>query len=371
MHLPISKPVEYGKMKSNLLFAVLFFICLQTIQSQTSYTWTGAVSASWNMAANWSPGGIPGSADDVKIVAAANPCTLNATIAINNITLAGGTLDLNGATLTVNGATAVFTSGSIQNGNLIVAAAGTTTSGTGAVTMNCAVNITSSSISIRNTTFQGSVTIIKTGSSSDASNGNNIFNAPVTITNAGTGNIYWGNGNADRFNSAATFNNTGNANLYIAHNSSNNLFDGTTTFNNAPAANTGIYVSWNSAATVFNNNIIVSSTSGSGVQFCGGNTTASATLSTGHIIAIGTGGFSSGALLLRQFTQSGSMPLNLWADGSAEIRLGPSGNFGGPLTVSAPNVYASTSVFDKAVTLTKQMAMQAMLLQEEILSMPP
>ncbi|MBN8859724.1 MAG: T9SS type A sorting domain-containing protein [Sphingobacteriales bacterium] len=340
-------------MKSNLLSAVLFFICLQTIQSQTSYTWTGAVSGSWNVAANWSPGGIPGSADDVKVVAAGNACTLNTATIVNNITLVSGTLDLNGATLTVNGATALFTSGSIQNGSLIVAGANTTTSGTGTVTMNCAVNITSSSISIRNTTFQGSVTIIKTGSSSDGSNGNNIFNAPATITNAGSGNIYFGNGNADQFNSAVTFNNTGSANVYIAYNSSSNLFAGTATFNNTPVANTGIYVSWNSAATVFNNNIIVSSTSGSGVQFCGGNTTASATLSAGHIIGIGAGGFSSGALSLRQFTQSGSMPLNLWADGSAEVRLGPSGSFGGPLTISAPNIYASTSVFDKAVTLTK------------------
>ena len=310
-------------MKSNLLSAVLFFICLQTIQSQTSYTWTGAVSGSWNVAANWSPGGIPGSADDVKVVAAGNACTLNTATIVNNITLVSGTLDLNGATLTVNGATALFTSGSIQNGSLIVAGANTTTSGTGTVTMNCAVNITSSSISIRNTTFQGSVTIIKTGSSSDGSNGNNIFNAPATITNAGSGNIYFGNGNADQFNSAVTFNNTGSANVYIAYNSSSNLFAGTATFNNTPVANTGIYVSWNSAATVFNNNIIVSSTSGSGVQFCGGNTTASATLSAGHIIGIGAGGFSSGALSLRQFTQSGSMPLNLWADGSAEVRLGP------------------------------------------------
>ncbi len=340
-------------MKSNLLSAVLFFICLQTIQSQTSYTWTGAISASWGTAANWSPGGIPGSADDVKIVAAANPCTLNAGIAVNNITLAGGTLDLNGATLTVNGATALFTSGSIQNGSLIVAAANTTASGTGTVTMNCVVNITSSSVSIRNTTFQGSVTITKTGSSSDGSNGNNIFNAPATITNAGGGNIYFGNSGADRFNSVVTFNNTGSANLYIAYNSSNNLFGGTATFNNAPVANTGIYVSWNAAATLFNNDIIVSSSNGSGVQFCGGSTTASVILSAGHIIDIGAGGFSSGALSLRQFTQSGNMPVNLPADGQAEIRLGPSANFGGPLTVSASNIYVSNSVFDKAVTLTK------------------
>ncbi|MBX2922043.1 MAG: hypothetical protein KF746_07615 [Chitinophagaceae bacterium] len=333
--------------------SIVLLLLLQTTRAQVSYTWNGSLSASWTTAGNWSPNGVPGALDDVRIVTAANNCMLTAGTTINNITLASGTLDLNGGTLTVNGATAVFTSGTVQNGNLIVSAANTTTFGTGAVTMNCTINIHTATISIRNTTFQGTVDITKTGSTGDSNNGNNIFNGTVTITNTGSGNCVLGNSGADRFYSNATFNNTGSGNLYIAHNSSNNLFAGVTTFNNAPTANTRTYVSWYSTGTVFNSDIIVSSTSGEGVQFCGGNATASATLAAGHTIAIGAGGFSAGTLLLRQFTQSGSAPLNLSLTGQAEARFGPSGNFGGPVTVSSPNIYASASVFSSEVVFTK------------------
>ncbi|MBX3253031.1 MAG: hypothetical protein KF862_02730 [Chitinophagaceae bacterium] len=338
-------------MKTFLLAALLITLQHAT-QSQVSYTWNGSLSASWTTAGNWSPNGVPGVLDDVKIVTAVNNCTLSASTTINNITLTSGTLDLNGGTLTVNGATAVFTSGIIQNGILIVSAANTTTFGTGAVTMDCAVSIHTATISVRNTTFQGTADITKTGSTGDSNNGNNIFNGTVTITNAGSGNCMLGNSGADKFYSDATFNNTGSANLYIAHSSSNNLFTGVTTFNNTPTANTRTYVSWYSSGTIFNNDIIVSSTSGEGVQFCGGNA-ASVTLAAGHTISIGAGGFSAGTLLLRQFTQSGSAPLNFSLTGSAEVRFGPSGDFGGTVTVSAPNIYTSSSVFNSEVVLTK------------------
>lgn len=335
------------------LLAALLITLQHTTQSQVSYTWNGSLSSSWTTSGNWSPNGVPGVLDDVRIVTATNSCMLTTSTTINNITLASGTLDLNGGTLNVNGATAVFTAGIVQNGTLIVSAANTTTFGTGTVTMDCAVSIHTATISIRNTTFQGTVDITKTGSTGDPNNGNNIFNGTVTITNAGSGNCMLGNSGADKFYSDATFNNTGSANLYVAHNSSSNLFAGVTTFNNATTANTRTYVSWYSVGTVFNSNIIVSSTSGEGIQFCGGNATASVTLAAGYTISIGAGGFSAGTLLLRQFTQAGSAPLNLSFTGSAEVRFGPSGNFGGTVTVGSPNIYASSSVFNNEVVFTK------------------
>jgi hypothetical protein len=351
-HHPHSKPIEYSKMKSILLSVVLLAV-LQPGQSQISYTWNGSLSNSWTTAGNWSPSGIPGALDDVKIVTGSNICVLSTSIAINNITLTSGTLDLNSSALTVNGTTATFSLGTIQNGSLVVSAANTTTFGSGSVSMNCTVNITSSALSVRNTTFNSTVTITKTGSTNDTNNGTNIFNDAATITNAGAGYILLGNTGGDKFYNTATFNNTGSNHLYVAYNSSNNIFNGVTTFNNAPSANTSIYVGWYSAGVVFNNDIIVNAVSGSGIQFCGGNATASATLSSGHTISIGASGFSSGILSLRQFTQLGSVPVNLSLTGLADIRFGPSASFGGPVDVNSPDIYAASSVFNSVVTFTK------------------
>src|ERR1700761_2301308 len=95
-------------------------ITAQALRAQTNYTWTGASSTSWNTAANWSPSGVPGSADNVTVVTGSNTCKLGASVSINNLTVTSGTLDMNGGTLTVNGTTAQFTAGTVQNGTLTV-----------------------------------------------------------------------------------------------------------------------------------------------------------------------------------------------------------------------------------------------------------
>src|SRR5579859_7906979 len=120
-------------MKRFILLCGLFML-VQVLQAQTSYTWTGASSTSWNTPGNWSPSGVPGSLDNVTIVTGSNTCKLVSGISINNLTLTSGTLDLNGGTLTVNGTNAQFTTGTVQNGTLTVAGASSTVFGGGPVT---------------------------------------------------------------------------------------------------------------------------------------------------------------------------------------------------------------------------------------------
>ena len=335
---------------------ILLFICavifIRAAKAQTSYTWNGSVSTAATTAANWSPNGIPGPADNATIVTGSNICVLNVSASITNITVTSGVLDLGGNTLTVNGPNASFTSGTVQNGTLTISGATTTTFGSGTVSMNCIVNVTSATVTFRNTTFQKAVNITKTGSSNDASIGNNIFNGPATITNAGSGHLSLANGSADQFNNTSTFNNTGSDYLYVANNSSNNIFSGAVTFNNAPTANTYILVSWYSSATIFNNNIKVTSNNGQGVQFCGGNGSASATLTSGNTISAGAGGFSAGTLLLKQFTQLGATPQNITLSGGATMNFNVS-TFNGALTANSPNIYVSNSIYNGTAVLTK------------------
>ena len=339
-------------MKRPILIVTLLCLFI-AVEAQTSYTWNGSLSAAWNTPGNWTPNGVPGSADNVTIVTGSNTCQLSASQSINNFTLTSGTLDMGGATLTIGGATVTFTKGMVQNGTLLVPGATTTNFTTGPVVMNCPVTITSASITLKNTTFQQTLTITKTGSTNDASPGGNVFNGVLTINHAGTGSFYLGNGTADQFNANATFNNTGSGNLLIAYNSPNNSFNGLTTFNNTPAGNSGIYVSSNSAGTQFNGNVVVTSSNGQGIQFCTGNTTATATLAAGDNISIGSGGFSAGQLLLRQFAQSDATPLNLTLSGAAALVFGPSSTFLGTVNSSSPALSFNGATFNGVTSFTK------------------
>ncbi|MFN8115455.1 MAG: T9SS type A sorting domain-containing protein [Bacteroidia bacterium] len=216
-------------------------------------------------------------------------------------------------------------------------------------------NVTTSSpgILFNGCTFSGTVNSTKTGTTNDQGSGNNIFNGNATFTNSGAGYLMFGNGNLDQFNAASTFNNTGSSNIYVAHNSSNNVFGGVATFNNSPTANTLIYVSPYSAGTVFNDNIVVTSSNGQGVQFCGSNTTASATLASGKTITVGGSGFSAGTLLLKQFTQLGATPQSLTLTGSSILQYGPSSTFNGNVTSVSPRLYFNGCTFNGTANCTK------------------
>ena len=107
MNFTKPKPIEYGKMKS-IVLSVLLLVLLQTVESQVSYTWNGSVSSNWNSASNWTPAGIPGSADNVTVVTASNTCVLVTDKTINNFTLSSGTIDLGSHTLTINGTSSTF-----------------------------------------------------------------------------------------------------------------------------------------------------------------------------------------------------------------------------------------------------------------------
>lgn len=330
---------------------LLLLICTQAVNAQTSYTWNGSTSTNWNTATNWTPNGIPGTTDNITIVTGSNTCLLNANATIANIKLTSGTLDLGGFTLTAGGTTATFTTGTIQNGTINVTGATTTSFGAGPVTMNCIVTINSAAVTFRNTTFQQALTITKTGATNDASAGNNIFNGVTTINNAGSGYLLLGNGNPDQFNAPVTFNNIGTSNSYVAYSSTGNVFNAVATFNNAPTANVLIYVGQNSPGTQFNDNIVVTSTNGQGIQF-GGGATATSTLAAGKTISVGSGGFSAGILSLRQFTQTGATAQNLSLTGTAGLTL-ISSTFGGDLTTSSPALIMNTSTFNGATDLTK------------------
>ncbi|HXB09581.1 MAG TPA: hypothetical protein VNW04_20785, partial [Puia sp.] len=322
-------------------------------RSQTAYTWKGVVSTDWNTPANWAPNGVPGAADNVTIVTGSNSCVLTGATSINNLIINSGVLDLGGVLLTVGGTNASFSNCTVQNGWLSVQGATTTSFGAAGVVMNCRTYIRSATVTVRNATFQDSLVLTKTGSSNDQSQGGNIFNGALSMTNTGGGYLLMGNSNGDLYNADAVFTDSGSANLYVAYNSNNNVFGGQTTFNNYTSGNGVVFVSSYSTGTMFNGNIVVNGNAGQGVQFCTGNATATATLAAGKTIGAGAAGFSAGSLVLRQFVQSGATAQNLALTGTGTLVLGPLSTFGGDIVASSPSLFLNGCTFNGHSAITK------------------
>ena len=189
------------------------------------------------------------------------------------------------------------------------------------------VTVTAPSVVLSGATFNGTTNLTKTGSNGDWGAGGNVYNGVCTITNSGSSYIVMGNSSPDIWNTDVTFTDNGSERILPA---------------------------WSSAGNQFNGNIYVN-TSGSaiGVQFCGGNTTATATLAAGKTIAAGFGGVAAGYLYLKQFTQLGGTAITLTGTGSSVFYLGPSSSFGGVVSATAPDIWAQGATYNNAVSFTK------------------
>jgi hypothetical protein len=258
---------------------------------------------------------------------APNQPLLDISRSIQNYTMNGGTFDLNGLALTING-NAIINAGTINNGSISVTAAATTTLGStsGSPVIGAGLTIVSSSVSVRNTTFNSTVSILKNGASNNIWVGNNTFNAATTIQISGTGYIQQSGTTRDIFNADVTLTNTGTGVLYMAQN--------------------------HATPTQFNGNIVLNSTNSGGIRFCQG--TGTCVLAATKTITIGGSGFSSsGSLYFRNFTQSGTTPQNLTMTGTSRLILQTGTTFNGPVIFSAPQLFLNGTTFNKTANLTK------------------
>lgn len=292
----------YVHPRATSIFSERFYVLLVAFlpffaAAQTSYTWNGSASSAWNSAANWTPNtGFPLAADHATIVAAGASPVLDMSRSVTNLTLTSGTLDLNGFTLTSTG-TGAFNGGAMNNGTL---APNTTSSMTFAGTVfGAAITGTSGVFVINSGTFNGPVTATKTTASNDYWQGNATFNNTVTLT-ATAGRIY--------------------------------------------PAYTG--------TSLFNGNLLLNSTGGSGGVWIGqGGGTA--TLANGRTITAGSAGFTVGSLAIRNFTQLGTTAQNLVLAPGATIYYQVGTTFNGNLTSTSGALYFTAATFNGTVRFTK------------------
>ncbi|MBP6403412.1 MAG: hypothetical protein KA492_12845 [Bacteroidia bacterium] len=263
----------------------------------------------------------------------------------------------------------------------------TLTFNTGTV-FNGNVNCTAGNLYLNSSTFNGTFTGIKTGNSSNTSNGGNTFATTFTLTNSGAGNFLTGNTLPDTFGGDANFTNSGTGYIQLAQNVAGTVFNGNTIFNNTgsgsdarimvcdgaaaasavfngdvTANNTGTantsLIRFNLRGTcTFNGNIVLNSTAGTGNNsygiYFGWNTyNGSAILANAKTISIGSTGFTKGVLNFINFTQTGSTAQSLLLTGSSQTVIGPATSFGGALTLSSPGVQLNGATFSGTTNITK------------------
>lgn len=314
-------------------------ICLFTENSLAADRyWIATTSSNWNNTANWSAtsggaGGasVPGAADVVIYDGAASGngnCNLDLAPTVAGITMNGytGTIDLNGNNLTVTATTSLtFTSGTVGNSGaaatLSMTSTGTTTFNGSTFTAN--VNCVSARLLLNGSVFSGTTHLEKNGAVNDFGNGGNTFNGTTTLVNSGSGTYESGNSTADTFNGDLTITNSGTSRVLLADASAGNAFNG---------------------------NVVVNSTAGSGVSFAS-NSGASAILASGKTITAGT--FSTGALDLVRFTQTGGTSQSITLTGTSILNLGPGSTFNGSVTFSSPQVYLNGCTYNLAASISK------------------
>lgn len=234
----------------------------------------------------------------------------NGPLIIQNLTQLGNTAQ----SLSVTG-TIQIGQNSIFNGNLTVES--TQMISLSSSTFNGSVNLKGSGFELLNSTFNGTLTAYKVGSTNDVSGGN-IFNGSCVFTNAGTG--------------------------YLAFGIEKDLFNGDVTFNNF--SDNGIFVGFVGSGTELNGDVVLNNTNNGTVWF--GKSGGDCTLADGQTISIGSDGFN-GQLYLQNFEQLGTTPQLITLSGS--VTYGPNAVFNGSLTTNSGSlILYQNSIFNGGVS---------------------
>ncbi|UPT68623.1 MAG: hypothetical protein M0D57_08390 [Sphingobacteriales bacterium JAD_PAG50586_3] len=216
-----------------------------------------------------------------KIISIGSSGFAGATLGFIRFTQSGGTAQ--SITLTTN---AVFKLGDKSGGTLAP------------TTWNGNVTVSSPNILIENSTFNGTATFSKTGTSSNVCNGNNTFNSTCTYNVNNSGYLTLANITGDTYNGASNFNRASSGLIYPAYNGDNYFYG-----NIAVATNNAAVTLNNSGSGTINFNGSASQTfskTGTGLitikSMVMGKTSNSLTLNT-PIQVSGTSAFNGGKII--------------------------------------------------------------------------
>jgi Secretion system C-terminal sorting domain len=182
-------------------------------------------------------------------------------------------------------------------------------------TFNGNVTFVAPRIHLHGTTYNGTASIQKTGATADDGLGGNIFNGATTITNSGSNYLLTASTNPDTFNDVLTINNNGSSTIRLSDAVAGNAFMG---------------------------NIVLNTSSGTGIYF--GNGGGSSTLANDRTITAGS--VLNGDIRLIRVVQVSSVnPQVLNLDGIATLTVGTGSQFGGDVDFRAPQLYLNGCIY--------------------------
>ncbi|MES2516137.1 MAG: T9SS type A sorting domain-containing protein [Bacteroidota bacterium] len=244
------------------------------------------------------------------------------TINVGSLGFSSGRLDMEN--LTQLGTTA-------QNFTLTGSAALTIGEIGEACIFNANVNVAAPRVVLLGSTYNGACIFTKTGATTDDCGGN-TFNNTISINNSGSSEFRFSSvGSADVFTTPLTISNNGTGSIRLSR-----------TYN-----------------TSYPQNISINNTTGGGIFF--GANGGISTLANGKTIAVGSGGYANGYLILYKFNQASATPQNVNLSGAATVlTMGNQSNvtsgcsFPGDFTASAKgieltgNTFGATTVFNQS-----------------------
>jgi hypothetical protein len=187
------------------------------------------------------------------------------------------------------------------------------------------LDVTSDGIELDGSMFREYCNFEKTAATNSYGSGGNTFLDSLIIEHSGAGGyMLTGANNPDAFEDFISITSSGTGYCYFAYGA-----DGT----------------------YFQDEVEINDTCSSlGIRF-GANAGAS-TMTVGNTITIGSGGFSSGELELREFSQEGNAAISLTITSTAFIDIYDS-DFGGAFEASAARIFTRGSNYAGVTSLTK------------------
>ena len=227
-----------------------------------------------------------------------------------------GTLNLNGDTLLLNSGTSTFGGGTVTNGLLQLRGTEMTFNST---TFNAPIDAVVDRINLNGCTFNNYCYFETVTNVPGTGSGGAVFNDSVYLYHNYTGSGIWvmNNNTGHRFNGKVTIHNKGTKEI---------------TFGGA-----GI--------NVFNGDIVLINTGAGGIML--GNDT----LTAGHTISIGSGGFSAGDFNATNFYQDGNTAVSLTFTGSALPSI-TGATFGGNFSITSNVLLFKNCTFSGTASFT-------------------
>ena len=317
-------------MRTLLIILFIELLGLVELQAQTNYTWTGSHSNNWNDSLNWTPKGIPQSADNITSIKSNAVIILDQNRTINACNLQSNTLNLKGYTLTVTGNanldTVKTTSGSLSFTGPAIAL--------NQVRTNASINAVCSSLSIKNCVFDSITYLERTGNSPNDSWQSNMFNGTTSIVQNSPQNT-WYLGTAGDIGDAYT----ADVNFEVKQGS--------------------LFISYQSIS-FFKGNINLSNAS-DGITL-GDSTISPLTNMQANGKSITATSFTSGILSISKIRQQGASPNSFQLTGTASLLINES-DFGGDVSISTAGtdtskagVSISNSMFRQSTAITTPLA---------------